>query len=450
MFSEKSAIFTSESTKKKALLLDNLQAVKNSGAELASSSAWTSIQKDLRVFLKVTAEAHNLCVVAFADESETPADIAKLFPKKIELKSPDTKQRVLLLRAVFSKYKEAAEALESHYEDLALRTNNFTVGDFWNLAMEFRLRLADTAGDSQKCLHAVKESISETKPITLNFQDAVTTPKVRWNEIGGYGHVKQLLQHSVILPLKHPEVFKTFGLKPSRGVLLYGPPGCSKTMFAKALATESNYSFISIKGPEVFSKYVGDSEKAIRDVFAKARLNAPCLVFFDEIDAIAEKRGESMDVNGKVLTQLLTEMDGFQAVSDVFVLAATNRPHSLDSALIRPGRIGEHIFINLPDDEARKEIILLTTKGMRVRRQGEEIEHLEDLIKLTQGYSGAEIVEICNLAAKNAIPRFFLDNSTHVEKSDFEHALANVKRGTDQASLEVYKKFRNTSTSTGK
>lgn len=432
-----------ESTKSKVLIIDNLQAIKTGEYESSAASAKGSIHKEIRTFLKTTVDKLKLCVIAFTDEEQTPQEICKLFPKKLEIKLPNQVHRQLLLRAIFSRHGDAVSGLEAYYEDLALRTNNFSVGDFWNLSMEFRLRLPSISGDPQACLQAVKQSISDTKPITLNFQDAVTTPKVHWHEIGGYHHVKELLQHSVILPLKHPEVFKTFGLKPSRGVLLYGPPGCSKTMFAKALATESNYSFISIKGPEVFSKYVGDSEKAIRDVFAKARINSPCLIFFDEIDAIAQQRGDSMDVSGKVLTQLLTEMDGFQAASDVFVIAATNRPHSLDAAIIRPGRIGEHIFINLPDDEARKEIICIATKDMRVRRtESGELENLNELVKLTQGYSGAEIVEICNLAAKKAIPRYFSDPTTHVEKTDFEHALSNIKRGTDQNSLDTYYKFK--------
>ena len=145
----------------------------------------------------------------------------------------------------------------------------------------------------------IRSCLSETKPISLNFVSS--TPNVKWSDIGGYEEVKDLIHRVIELPMRKPDLFKKRGIKPSKGVLFYGPPGCSKTLFAKALATESLYNFIAVNGPEIFSKYVGDSEKAVRDVFAKARLNAPCIIFFDEIDSIASKRGKSTDVSDRVL-----------------------------------------------------------------------------------------------------------------------------------------------------
>lgn len=163
------------------------------------------------------------------------------------------------------------------------------------------------------------------------------------------------------LPIKQPEIYSKIGIKPSKGILLYGPPGCSKTMFAKALATESNFNFIGIKGPEIYSKYVGSSEKKIRQIFSKARLCAPCIIFFDEIDAIATKRNNKSEAGDRVLTQLLTEIDGINKVDNnsdinnmIIVVGATNRPQQLDSAIIRPGRFDQLIFINLPDEKARE------------------------------------------------------------------------------------------------
>ena len=193
----------------------------------------------------------------------------------------------------------------------------------------------------------------------------VEVPKVLWSEIGGNEHIKFQIRQCVEWPLKYPEKFEMLGLKPPSGIMLYGPPGCSKTMIAKALATESGLNFIAIKGPELFSKYVGDTEKAIREIFRKARLSSPSIIFFDEIDAMATQRGgEETSVSDRALCQLLNEMDGVESRAKVIVIAATNRLDIIDTALLRPGRFDRLIRVPLPDVTAREQILKLGFKKM--------------------------------------------------------------------------------------
>ena len=212
-------------------------------------------------------------------------------------------------------------------------------------------------------------------------------------------------------PLKYRDVFEYSGLKPPKGILLYGPPGTGKTLLAKAVATESGANFIAVRGPEVLSKWVGESEKAIREIFRRARTYAPAVIFFDEIDAIAPRRGSGIGdsrVTERIVSQLLTEMDGLEELHDVVVIAATNRPDLLDPALLRPGRFDRIIEVGLPDQEARKEIFKIhISKHKNIL--AEDLEQLaEKLAKLTEGFSGAEIEAVCKEAAISAL-REFLD-----------------------------------------
>ncbi|XP_073676354.1 ATPase family gene 2 protein homolog A [Garra rufa] len=237
-------------------------------------------------------------------------------------------------------------------------------------------------------------AMTEVKPSAMR-EVAIDVPKVRWSDIGGMQEVKMALKQAVEWPLRHPEAFSRLGITPPKGVLLYGPPGCSKTMIAKALANESQLNFLSIKGPELLSKYVGESERALREVFRKARTVAPSIVFFDEIDALAAARGSSGHAGGvadRVLAQLLTEMDGIEQLKDVTVLAATNRPDMIDKALMRPGRLDRIIFVPLPDADTRREIFTLQFRNTPV----DPSVHLEDLVTRTERYSGAEVRGHCS------------------------------------------------------
>ncbi|XP_061108088.1 ATPase family gene 2 protein homolog A isoform X2 [Conger conger] len=231
-------------------------------------------------------------------------------------------------------------------------------------------------------------AMSEVKPSAMR-EVAVDIPKVRWSDVGGMEEVKLKLKQAVEWPLRHPESFTRMGIQPPKGVLLYGPPGCSKTMIAKALANESGLNILSVKGPELLSKYVGESERAVREVFRKARAVSPSIVFFDEIDALAIERGSAggASVADRVLAQLLTEMDGVEQLRDVTVLAATNRPDMIDKALMRPGRLDRIVYVPLPDAATRREILALQFGRMPVAPD----VSLDDLVIRTKKYSGSEV-----------------------------------------------------------
>jgi transitional endoplasmic reticulum ATPase len=266
----------------------------------------------------------------------------------------------------------------------------------------------------------------------------VEVPQVHWNEVGGLKIVKQELMESVEWPLKKPEVFKKMGIKPPRGILLFGPPGCGKTLLARAVATESEANFISIKGPEIFSKWVGESEKAIREVFRKGRTAAPAIIFFDELDAIVPKRGLGYSDSGaseRVISQLLTEIDGIESLQNVLVIAATNRPDILDPAVLRPGRFDRLIYVPSPDIDSLKEIFKIHAHSMPLSRDVE----IEELARKAQGYSGADVEAICREAAMNAL-REDVD-ATEVSLRDFNAAMERVGPSITPDDDAWYQKF---------
>ncbi len=230
----------------------------------------------------------------------------------------------------------------------------------------------------------------------------VEVPSVHWNEIGGLDDVKQRLQEAVEWPLKKPGLFKKMGIKPPKGILLFGPPGCGKTLLAKAVSTESEANFIAIKGPEIFSKWVGESEKGIREVFKKARMAAPAVIFFDEIDSLVPRRGmgyADSGVSERVISQLLTEMDGIVSLDNIVVVAASNRPDIIDPAVLRPGRFDRMIYVPSPDEKTRLQIFQIYTKGMPLAKDVSQ----STLARTTKGFSGADIEALCREAAMNAL-----------------------------------------------
>ncbi|XP_075544517.1 ATPase family gene 2 protein homolog A-like isoform X1 [Dermacentor variabilis] len=280
-------------------------------------------------------------------------------------------------------------------------------------------------------------ALRHTKPSAMR-EVALEIPKVRWSDIGGMKEVKLKLQQVVEWPWKHRDAFIRLGVTPPSGVLLYGPPGCSKTMIAKALATESGLNFIAIKGPELFSKWVGDSERAVRDLFRKARAASPCIIFFDEIDALAVHRGStsgSSNVGDRVIAQLLTEMDGIEKLQDVILVAATNRPDMIDQALMRPGRLDSIVYVPLPDIETRKEILHL---NLSKKPLGDDVD-LENLARKTDGYSGAEVVAVCQEAALRALEEDI--NATCIEGWHLEAALKLVQPRISPESIQFYESY---------
>jgi transitional endoplasmic reticulum ATPase len=275
----------------------------------------------------------------------------------------------------------------------------------------------------------------------------VESPNVHWDDIGGLADVKQQLIESVEWPLTYAKLFEHMDAKAPRGILLYGPPGTGKTMLAKAVATESQANFISIKGPEFLSKWVGESEKAVRETFRKARQAAPSVVFLDEIDSIAPSRGGASSdshVTERVISQILTELDGLESLNSVMVIAATNRPDIIDPALLRPGRFDRLIEIGLPDEQARQQILKI---HMAKKPLAEDIK-VEELAKLTDKYSGADLGAVVNEAVMLAIREYVLsgackiDDKTcdyKVEKKHFDEALKLVKPTASE--MDLYKKF---------
>jgi len=247
-----------------------------------------------------------------------------------------------------------------------------------------------------------RTALASSNPSALR-ETIVEVPTVTWDDIGGLEDVKRELKETVQYPVEHPDKFLKFGMSPSKGVLFYGPPGCGKTLLAKAIANECQANFISIKGPELLTMWFGESEANVREIFDKARGAAPCVLFFDELDAIAKARGSSLgDAGGaadRVINQILTEMDGMGAKKNVFIIGATNRPDIIDPAVLRPGRLDQLIYIPLPDLPSRLNILKAVLKNSPVAKDVD----LEFLSKRTPGYSGADLTEICQRACKLAI-----------------------------------------------
>ena len=265
----------------------------------------------------------------------------------------------------------------------------------------------------------------------------IEIPKVKWEDVGGLEDVKKRLKEAVEWPLTNPELFKKMGIRPPRGILLYGPPGTGKTMLAKAIANESNANFLSIKGPEVFSKWVGESEKALRNLFKKAKQSSPSIIFLDEIDALAPKRGmyDGTRVTDTVVNQLLTSMDGIEGMEDVVIIGATNRPDIIDPSFLRPGRFDELILVGQPDEKARKEIFKIHMRDMPIAKDVD----VSELAEMSEGYAGADIEAVCREAAMTALRE---DRDTkEVRREHFMKAFETVRPSIDEEMIDYYKEI---------
>ncbi|CAN6977333.1 unnamed protein product, partial [Brassica rapa subsp. trilocularis] len=307
-------------------------------------------------------------------------------------------------------------------------------------------------------------ALGNSNPSALRETVTYPTPNVSWEDIGGLENVKRELQETVQYPVEHPEKFEKFGMSPSKGVLFYGPPGCGKTLLAKAIANECQANFISIKGPELLTMWFGESEANVREIFDKARQSAPCVLFFDELDSIATQRGSSVgDAGGaadRVLNQLLTEMDDMSAKKTVFIIGATNRPDIIDPALLRPGRLDQLIYIPLPDEESRYQIFKSCLRKSPVAKDVD----LRALAKYTQGFSGADITEICQRSCKYAIreniekdiekerkraeaPEAMEEDEeeiAEIKAGHFEESMKYARRSVSDADIRKYQAFAQT------
>jgi len=277
-----------------------------------------------------------------------------------------------------------------------------------------------------------KDALKEVRPSALR-EVLVQVPNVSWEDVGGLELLKEELHEAVEWPLKHKEAFEHTDVSPPKGVLLYGPPGTGKTLIAKAVAHTTESNFISIKGPELLSKWVGESEKGVREIFRKARQAAPCIIFLDEIDALVPSRSSGSSdshVSERVVSQLLTEIDGLEELHNVLVIGATNRVDLIDNALLRPGRFDRILEVPLPEAKGRENIFKIHTKKKPLAND----INLVRLVDLTDGFSGAEIEGVCNRAAMSAIRRYVNQGeksvkSIKVTQQDFENAIEKILPG---------------------
>ncbi|KAJ4703745.1 cell division cycle 48 [Melia azedarach] len=393
------------------------------------------------------------------------------FDKEIDIGVPDEVGRLEVLR-IHTKNMKLEEDI--NLEKVAKETHGYVGADLAALCTEAAMQcirekmavidLEDDTIDAEilNSMYVINQhfntALGVSNPSALR-ETVVEVPNVSWADIGGLDTVKRELQETVQYPVEHPDMFEKFGMSPSRGVLFYGPPGCGKTLLAKAISNECQANFISIKGPELLTMWFGESEANIRDVFDKARQSAPCVLFFDELDSIAIQRGGSVgDAGGaadRILNQLLTEMDGLSAKKTIFVIGATNRPDIIDPALLRPGRLDQLIYIPLPDENSRHQIFKACLRKSPVSKD----VNLATLAKVTAGFSGADITEICQRACKYAI-REDIEKDIRARKRKspepeeaqvaeinvrhFEESMKHARRSVSDSDIIKYQEFART------
>jgi len=364
-------------------------------------------------------------------------------------------ERVGFMSSLFSKEKEAIsrKMLSLFMAELAVKLHGFVGADLEALAKESamnslsrnvkKINLEDDEL-SQEFLENLEiterdfmEGLKVVQPSALR-EVSVQIPNVKWNDVGGLSKAKSELKQAIEWPLKHPDSFSGMGIRAPRGVLLHGPPGCGKTLMAQAAANESESNFISIKGPELLSMWVGESERAVRKIFRKARQVAPCIVFFDEIDSMAGARDLSPGSKnrGSVLDQILTELDGLDVLKDVVFLAATNRPDLVDKALIRPGRIDKIIYIGAPDLKAREQILKVHTKNVPLDKS----VSLKKLAEKTKGFSGADLEGLVREAALIALEENKM-KKTALKQEHFDKAFVKATGSVSEKTEKSYEEF---------
>jgi transitional endoplasmic reticulum ATPase len=364
------------------------------------------------------------------------------FDREIEIGIPDEQGRLEILQ-IHTRGMPMTEDVD--LASMARVTHGFVGADLEALSKEAAMRslrriLPEINLEEPKIpaeiLNKIKvrkqdfdEALRDVQPSAMR-EVLVQRPNVKWEDIGGLRQVKEELAEAIEWPLRHADLFTQADVRPPKGILLYGPPGTGKTMIAKAVAGTSEANFISVKGPELLSKWVGESEKGVREIFRKARQAAPCVVFFDELDAIAPRRGSEGDahVTERVISQMLTEMDGLEDLKGVVVIGATNRPDILDEALLRPGRFDRVLEVPVPDAEARKQIFQIHT---RKKPLGSDI-NLDRLVEITEGMTGADIAAMVNAAAMSAIKEHVAGKgkkeNLKISMKHFEGALQKIKR----------------------
>ncbi|MFZ2410138.1 MAG: CDC48 family AAA ATPase [Candidatus Methanoperedens sp.] len=371
------------------------------------------------------------------------------FDREIEIGVPDRHERIEIFQ-IHTRGMPLADDVQIEY--ISDRTHGFVGADISALAKEAAMKALRRYLPQIKLEEAVPFEILESMRVTGNdFEDAlkevepsamrevmIEIPRIAWDEVGGLDEAKQELIEAVEWPLKYSEKFEKMSIRPPKGILLYGPPGTGKTLLAKAVATESSANFISVRGPQLLSKWVGESEKAIREIFKKARQVAPSIIFLDELDAIAPVRGTEFGskTSERVINQLLTELDGVEVLKNVVVIAATNRPEIIDPALIRSGRFDRLVFIGPPSKEGRIEIFQIHLKNTP---RSDDV-NIEELAVLTDNYVGSDIESLCREAVMLALRENF--DTEKVEMKHFKDALKKVRPALAEDMLEYYEKLQ--------
>jgi transitional endoplasmic reticulum ATPase len=368
------------------------------------------------------------------------------FDREIEIGVPDRAGRVEILQIHM---RNMPIAQDVNLESLADRMHGFVGADVNALCKEAAIKalrryLPDLTTEDEipqeiiEKMEVMREdfesALKEIEPSAMR-EVLVEIPRVNWCDLGGLGALKQELIEAIEWPIKQPEKFRKMGIRPPKGILLYGPPGTGKTMIAQAVANETNANFISIRGPQMLSKWVGESEKAIREIFRKARQVSPAIIFFDELDSIAPMRGmdDGSHVMERVVNQLLAELDGLEALKDVVVIAATNRPDILDPALLRSGRFDRMLLIGPPDKLGRHEILKIHTAKMP---NGEDV-NLEELAELTEGYVGSDLESLCREAAMLALR----EGLEKVDMNHYREALKKVRPSVEENMVSYYERI---------
>lgn len=371
------------------------------------------------------------------DQLDTRLRAPDLCDRELGLPLPDAGTRKALLESLLRNVPTG----DLDLDEIALRTPGFVVADLAALVREAALRAASRASSDGRPPELKQEDLAGAltviRPLSRSASEEVSVGDITLDDVGDMAEARQALTEAVLWPLQHPDTFARLGVQPPRGVLLYGPPGCGKTFIVRALASTGQLSVHAVKGSELMDKWVGSSEKAVRELFRRARDSAPSLVFLDEVDALAPRRGQSFDsgVTDRVVAALLTELDGVDPLRDVVVLGATNRPDLIDPALLRPGRLERLVFVEPPDAAARREILRTAGKSIPLSADVD----LDEVAAGLDGYSAADCVALLREAALTAMRRSI--DATDVTAADLATARENVRPSLDPTQVESLRAF---------